>query len=151
MLKDQVKKVPLLGGGIELCGSSSWLGGSRSLLNTDGILTWPMFLLSDGSLIWMWSASFAWQCRVLLSLFIIAKSLSSALGCLWKCGDFWWHWWFDFCGLKLFLSGTCWFHLCIQLCRCWLGISSGKLYQFSVHLELDLLDAWVRTWWCWHL
>ena len=35
VLKDQVKKVPPLGGGIELCGSSSCLGGLRSLLNTE--------------------------------------------------------------------------------------------------------------------
>ena len=53
VLKDQVKKVPPLGGGIELCGSSSCVGGLRSLLNTEGILTLPMFLLSDGSLIQM--------------------------------------------------------------------------------------------------
>ena len=39
------------GGGIELCGSSCCLGGLRSLLNTKGILTLPMFLLSDRSLI----------------------------------------------------------------------------------------------------
>ena len=71
MLKDQVKKVPPLGGGIELCGGSSCLGSLRSLLNTVGILTLPMFLLSDRSLIWMWSASFARWCRVLLSLSII--------------------------------------------------------------------------------
>ena len=37
--------------GIELCGSSSCLGGLRSLLNTEGILILPMFLLRDGSLI----------------------------------------------------------------------------------------------------
>ena len=42
-----------LGWQIELCGSSSCLGGLRSLLNTKGILTLPMFLLSDGSLILM--------------------------------------------------------------------------------------------------
>ena len=48
-----------LGGGIELCGSSSFLGGLRSLLNTEGILTLPVFLLSDGSLIQMLSTSFA--------------------------------------------------------------------------------------------
>ena len=42
-----------LGWGIELCGSSSCLEGLRSLLNTEGILTVPMFLLSDGSLIQM--------------------------------------------------------------------------------------------------
>ena len=44
-------------------------------------------------------------------------------------------------GLISMVSGTCWFHLCTQLCSCQLGISSGTLYQFSVHLELDLLDA----------
>ena len=49
MLKDQVKKVSPMGGGIELCGSSSCLGALRSLLNTEGILTLPVFLLSDGS------------------------------------------------------------------------------------------------------
>ena len=53
MLKDQVRKMPALGGGIELCESSSCLGGLRSLLNTEGILTLPMFLLSDESLIQM--------------------------------------------------------------------------------------------------
>ena len=41
----------LLGWGIELCGISSCLEGLRSLLNTEGILTLSMFLLSDGSLI----------------------------------------------------------------------------------------------------
>ena len=81
MLEDKVKKVPPLGGGIELCGSSSCLGSLRSLLNTEGILTLPIFLLSDGSLIWMWSASFAWCCRVLLSPSIIVKSFSSTFGC----------------------------------------------------------------------
>ena len=40
-----------LGGGIELCGCSGCLSGLRSFLNTEGILTLPMFLLSDGSLI----------------------------------------------------------------------------------------------------
>ena len=140
-----------LGWGIELCGSSSCLGGLRSLLNTEGILTLPMFLLSDGSLLWMWSASFAQWCRVLLSLSITVKSWILLLGVLGRCGGFCWHWWFDFYDLKLFLSGTCWFHLCIQLYSCWLGISSGRLYQFSVHLELDLLDAWLKAWWCWCL
>ena len=53
MLKDQVKKVLPLGGGIELCGGSSCLGSLRIFLNTVGILTLPMFLLSDGSLIQM--------------------------------------------------------------------------------------------------
>ena len=41
------------GGGIELCGSSSCLEGLRILLNTEGILTLPMFPLSDGSLMQM--------------------------------------------------------------------------------------------------
>ena len=51
MLKDHVKKVPPWVGGHKLCGSSSCLGGLSSLLNTERILTLPMFLLSDGSLI----------------------------------------------------------------------------------------------------
>ena len=42
-----------LSGGIELCESSSCVGNLRSLLNTEGILTLPMFLLSDGPLIQM--------------------------------------------------------------------------------------------------
>ena len=75
------------GWGIDLCGSSSCLEGLRSLLNNEGILTLPMFLLSDGSLIQMWSASFAWWCRVLLALSIIVKSLSSASGCF---VEMWW-------------------------------------------------------------
>ena len=48
------------------------------------------------------------------------------MGVLCRCGGFWWYWWFDFYGLKLFLSGTYWFHLCIQLCSCWLGISNAR-------------------------
>ena len=76
-----------LGWGIELCGSSSCVGSLRSLLNTEGILTLPLFLLGDGSLIWRWSASFAEWCRVLLSLSIIVTSLSSALGCF---VEMWW-------------------------------------------------------------
>ena len=95
--------------------SFSCLGSLRSLLNTVGILTLPMFLLIDGSMTWMWSASFAWRCRVLLSLSIIVKSLSSAFGCFVRCGGFWWHWWFDFYGLKLFLSGPVGFALLKEL------------------------------------
>ena len=68
---------------------------------------------------------------------------------IYRCGGFWWHWWLYFYGLNLFLSGTHWCHLCIQLCSCVLGISSGGLWQFSENLELDLLDVWVETWWCW--
>ena len=86
-----------LGWGIELCGSSSCLEGLRSLLNTEGILTLPMFLLSDGSLIWMWGASFAQQCRVLLYLSIIVKSLSSAFGCFLEM------WWFLMAQMVWFL------------------------------------------------
>ena len=106
-----------------------------------------MFLLSDGSLIWTWSASFAQWCRVLLSLSIIVKSLSSAFGLF--CWDVvisegtgglismvW----------NSFFQGPVVFTYCIQLWSCWLGIFSGRLYQFYVHLELDLLDAWVKTW-----
>ena len=48
---------------------------------------------------------------------------------------------FIFYGLKLFLSGTCWFHLCIQLCNCGLSISTGRFCQFSEHLEFNLLDV----------
>ena len=40
-----------LGWGIELYDCSSCLGGLRSLLDTEVILTLPMFLLSDESLI----------------------------------------------------------------------------------------------------
>ena len=46
VLKHLVKKVTPLGGGMELCGSSSCLEDLRSLLNTEGILTLPMFMLS---------------------------------------------------------------------------------------------------------
>ena len=53
VLKDQVKKVPPLGRDIELCQSSSCVGGLRSLLNSEGVPNLPMFLLSDGSLIQM--------------------------------------------------------------------------------------------------
>ena len=45
------KECTPLGGWIKLCGTSSCLGDLRSFLNTEGILTLPMFLLSDGSLI----------------------------------------------------------------------------------------------------
>ena len=73
------------GWGIVLCGCSSCLWVFGSLLNTERILTLPMFLLSDGSLIWMWSSSFAQWCRKLLSLSIIVKILSSAFWVF--CGD----------------------------------------------------------------
>ena len=78
--KTKWRRLPPLGWGIEICWCSSCVWGLRSLLNTEGILTLPMFLLSDGSLIWMWSASFPQWCMVLLSLSIILKSLSSAFG-----------------------------------------------------------------------
>ena len=60
-----------LGWGIELCRCSSCVWGLRSLLNTEDILTLPMFLLSDESLIQLSSASFTLWCRVLLSLSFI--------------------------------------------------------------------------------
>ena len=44
------ESVPL-GGGTELCGSSSCVRDLRSWLNTEGILTLPMLLLSDVCLI----------------------------------------------------------------------------------------------------
>ena len=69
-----------MAGRMELCGCSSCVWSLRSFLNIEGILIFPMFLLSDGSLIWMWSASFVWWCRVLLSLSIIEKFFSSAFG-----------------------------------------------------------------------
>ena len=47
------KEGALLVWGVELSGSSSCLGGLSSWLNTEGILTLPVFLLSDGSLIQM--------------------------------------------------------------------------------------------------
>ena len=146
VLKDQVKKVPPFCGGIELCGGSSCLGSLRSLLNTVGILTLPMFLLSDGSLLWMWSASLLDSVGVAFSVYYCKIFKFCFWMFFWRCGGFWWHWWFDFYGLKLFLSRTCGFHLCIQLCTCWMSISSGRLYQFYVHLELDLLDACFFTW-----
>ena len=98
--KSQWRRCPL--GGIELCHCSSCVWSLSSLLNTERIVTLPMFLLSDGSLIWMWSTSFAWWCRVLLSVYYCKIFLSSALGVLRRCGGFWWHWWFYFYGLKLF-------------------------------------------------
>ena len=50
MLKDQVKKVPPLGGGIELCGSSSCVGDLRSFLTTEEILTLPMQISTGNTL-----------------------------------------------------------------------------------------------------
>ena len=84
ILEDQVKKMPPLDGKMELLGCSSCVQGLRSLLNAEGILTWPMLLLSDGSLIQMGSAYFTQWCRVLLSLSI---TLSSAFGCF---VEMWW-------------------------------------------------------------
>ena len=47
------KEIAPLGWKIELCRMSSCQGGLKSMLNTEGILTLPMFLLSDESLIQM--------------------------------------------------------------------------------------------------
>ena len=52
-IKRPSEKGAPLGGGVEIYGISSCLGALRGLLNTEGILTLPMFLLSDGSLIRM--------------------------------------------------------------------------------------------------
>ena len=87
VLKYQAMKVSPLGGRIKLCSCSSCVWALRSLLNTEGILTFPMFLLHDRFLIQMWRASFAWWCRVLLSLSIIVKSLSFGFGCF---VEMWW-------------------------------------------------------------
>ena len=140
-----------LGWGDGLCGCSSCVCGLRSLLNTERILTFPTFLLSDGSFMWMWNASFAQWCRMLV-FSIIVQSLNSAFG--WFV-EMWWFLmalvvWFLWSEI-LFFSWTYWFHLCIQLHSCGLGISSDRLCQFSEHLELDLLDPWVKTRWCWYL
>ena len=100
-IKDQVKKVPPLGGEMEPCGCSSCVWGLRSLLNTKEILTLPKFLLSDGCLIHMWSDSVASWCRMLLSLSFIVKSSSSAFGCFVEM------WWFLMALVVWFLwSGT---------------------------------------------
>ena len=133
-----------LGWGIELCGSSSCLGGLRSFLNAEGILMWPMFLMSDGSLIQMWSASFACQCKVLLSLSllsIIVKSLSSAFSCFVEIWSFlmelvvWFLWSETHSFMDLLVSLM---YSAVQLLA---GHFSDRLYQFSVHLELDLLGC----------
>ena len=105
-----------------------------------------------------WVMDPSYECEVLLllsdigccCLSIIVKCLSCAIGCFVEM------WWFLMALVIWFLwsetlSGACWFHLYIPLCSCWLDISSGRLCQFSVHLELDCLDAWVKTWWCWYL
>ena len=76
-----------LGSEKKLCHCFSCVWGLRSLLNTEGILTLQVFLLSDGSLIEMLSASFSLQCRVLLSLSIVVKSVSPAFGCF---VEIWW-------------------------------------------------------------
>ena len=98
-----------------------------------------------------WSASLAWWCWVLLFLPIAVKSLSSTFGCFVEIQ------WFlithvvgYLCSATLSLrdlliSPMYW---AVQL---WTGHSSDRLCQFSEHLELDLLDAWVKTWWCWCL
>ena len=71
--KTKWRRCPPLGGELGLCGCSSCVWGLRSLLNIRRIMTLPMFLLSDGSLIQMWSAFFALWCRVLLSLSVYCE------------------------------------------------------------------------------
>ena len=125
-----------MGRGIELCGSSSCLGSLRSLLNTEGILTCQCFC---------WVMDLWYKCEVLLLLdgvgcyclcLLLWNLQVLLLGVLWRCGGFWWHWWFDFYGLKLFLSGTYWFHICIQLCSCWVGILLYLVFQYKRQLIL---------------
>ena len=69
-----------MGGGIELCGSYSCMGGLRSLLNTEGIQTFPMFLLSN-KIFDMNMKCFICSMVYGVALSIIVKSLSSAFGC----------------------------------------------------------------------
>ena len=142
VLKDQVRKVTPLGGEIELCGSSICLGGE----------CWRNSDFANVSVEW-WIFDMSVKCffcsmvqGVAVSVYYCEIFKFYFLGVLQICGGFWWHWWFDFYALKLILSGTCWFYLCILLCSCWLDISSGRLYKFSEHLEFDLLDTWLKTW-----
>ena len=65
--------------GTPLDGHSSCVGGLKSLLNTEGILTLPVSVewrIFDMNVKWF----FAQWCRVLLSLSIFMKSLSSTFG-----------------------------------------------------------------------
>ena len=149
--KNKWRRCPL-GWGIELCGSSSCLEGLRSLLNTEGILTLPMFLLSHGSLIQMWSASFAQWYRVLLSLSIIVKSFKF---CFWV-----------FCVDVVVSDGTG--GLISMIWNSFFQGPVGFTYVFSCSVVswafpvVDYisflciwnwisLDAWVKTWWCLYL
>ena len=101
VLKDQVKKVPSLGRSIKLCQCSSCVGGLRSLLNTEGILTLPMFLLGDGCLMHMLSDSFldGVGCCCLCLLFSVYSAfwcfveilwflMALLVGVLWRCHGF---------------------------------------------------------------
>ena len=137
--------MPPSGGGIELCGSSSCLESLRSLLNTEGILTLPMFLLSDGSLIWMWSAPFAQQSRVLLSLSIIVKSLSSAFACFVEM------WWFLMALMVWFLwSETLSFRdLLVSPMYSAVQLLAGH-FQWQI-ISVFCTSGILYTWWCWYL
>ena len=134
-------------GVIELHGSSSCMGGLRSLLNTEGIFTLPIFQLSDGPLIQMWSASFAQGCRVLLSLSMIVKSLRSALGVLWRCGGFWWYWWFDW---NSFFQGPVGFTYVFYCAVVGWAFPVVDYISFLSIMNRSL-NAWVKIWFCWYL
>ena len=129
-----------LGWQIDLCGNYSCLGGLRSLLDTEGILTLPIFLLSDGSLIWIWSASFAWWCRVLLSLSIIVKSLSSAFGCFVEM------WWFLMALVVRFLWSETFFQGHVGFTYVFSCAVDG--WAFPVLDYISFLNIWNWIFWC---
>ena len=125
LLKDQVKEMSCphwVGDGTIGCSSCVW--GVRILLKYWRDCDSPMFLLSDGSLIWMWSASFAQQGRC-CSVCHVKSFLSSAFGCFVAM------WWFLIAQVVWFLWSETLsfrgFHICIQLCSCGIGISSDRL------------------------
>ena len=141
VLKDQVKKVPPLGVGrsyviiLVVCEVRKvyWILKGFWLCQC---FCWVMDLWSECEvLLFLDGVGCCCLCLLLWNLQILLLTV------FWRCGGFWWYWWFDFYGLKLFLSGTYLFHLCIQLCSCWLDIFCGRLCHFSEHLELDLLDT----------
>ena len=106
------------------------------------IEVWEVFLILMG--FWLCQCFCCWWifntnvkcffCSMVLGVTVsvyYCEIFKFCFGVLWRCGGFWWQWWFDFYGLKLFLSMTCWFYICIQLCSCGFGISRGRLCHFS--------------------
>ena len=111
---------------MELCGCSSCVWWTRSLLNTKGILTLPMLLTSDGSLIQcevFFFLDVVWCCFLCLLMWNL---LSSPFRCSVEMALVDWFLW-----SKRFLSGTYWFHLYIQLCSC--GRACLVIDYVSVH------------------